>query len=194
MKSFKRSNAPDWLLKNWVKWGERFKQKLDNSKKKNEFTWYSYKKEKVNKLLYPILRDLTQNHCSFCDGFPLQQTGETIEHFKPKSKFPLLSYQWENLYISCHNCQQKLDEFNDSLLQPDKIDYEFSEYFIYNYASGEIKENPAKPLSNQQKAKETIRIYRLNDFGRPEDRKRVFKQFNDSNNPVIDDFAYRFML
>lgn len=194
MKPFKRSKAPDWLIKNWKKWGERFKQKLDNSKKKNEFIWYSYKKEKVNKLLYPILRDLTQNHCSFCDGFPLQQTGETIEHFKPKSKFPLLSYQWNNLYISCHNCQQKLDEFNDSLLKPDKSDYKFSEYFIFNYSSGEIKENPAKSLSNQQKAKETIRIYRLNDFGRPEDRKRVFKQFNDSNNPVIDDFAYRFML
>lgn len=194
MKSFKRSNAPDWLLKNWVKWGERFKQKLDSQSKKNEFTWYVYNKVKVNQLLYPILRELTQNHCSFCDGFPLQQTGETIEHFKPKSKFPLLSYQWENLYISCHNCQQKLDEFNNSLLQPDEIDYEFSEYFIYNYASGEIKENPAKSLLNQQKAKETIRIYRLNDFGRPEDRKRVFKQFIDSKNPEIDDFAYRFML
>lgn len=194
MKPFKRPKAPDWLIKNWKKWGERFKQKLDNSKKKNEFTWYSYKKEKVNKLLYPILRNLTQNHCSFCDGFPLQQTGETIEHFKPKSKFPLLSYQWKNLYISCHNCQQKLDEFNDFLLKPDNRNYKFSEYFIFNYSSGEIKENPAKPLSNQQKAKETIRIYRLNDFGRPEDRKRVFKQFNDSNNPVIDDFAYRFML
>ncbi len=28
---------------------------------------------------------------SFCDGFPLETTGETIEHFRPKSSFPLLS-------------------------------------------------------------------------------------------------------
>lgn len=56
-----------------------------------------------------------------------------------------------------------------------------------------LEPNPRITNEDQKRAKIIIELYGLNDFDRPEDRYRVWKQFDDSNNPVIDEFAYRFL-
>ena len=50
------------------------------------------------------LMSMTNAHCSFCDGFPISNTGDAIEHFKPSSVYHELAYQWENLYYICTKC------------------------------------------------------------------------------------------
>ncbi len=66
--------------------------KIHEEKLKN---WCEIKKEwQSSGMIYKLLRDelskLTNEHCSFCDGFPLNDTSkETIEHYFPKKMFPL---------------------------------------------------------------------------------------------------------
>ena len=40
--------------------------------------------------------------CAYCEE---PDKGE-IDHFRPKSKFPRLIYQWSNWVFACHNCNQ----------------------------------------------------------------------------------------
>lgn len=117
----------------------------------------------------------------------------TIEHFKPKDNYPELSCDWYNLYICCGNCQQKSTNYSTFLLRPDAPLYNFDKYFIYNFRTGDLEINPdASPLEKKQ-ADETIKLYKLNDFNRPQSRKRELKKFADSNSPNVNDFAYRYM-
>jgi uncharacterized protein (TIGR02646 family) len=157
-----RPQQPDWLKINYKKWGIRFKKKLANPTLKNDFIWATYQRKKVNTILLPILRDSTKKHCAFCDD---KIKKGTIEHFRPSSKCPRLSYVWHNLFPCCSDCQEKRNEFTKELLKPDKPEYKFSNYFLYNSISGMIEINPRVNEKDQKKAEETIRIYKLN---RPE--------------------------
>lgn len=93
-------NETKWgKITNSEKWGRQFDAKLKNASKKNTFAWGTYQKVTVNTILEPLLREMTQNHCAFCDISPLQQSGGTIEHFHPKSKYPLLSHSWIKIVL-----------------------------------------------------------------------------------------------
>ena len=194
MIKLERPQCPLWLADIWEKKSRRWKAKLDNPQKSNNWDWYKHEGQKINIQLLPLLRKMTDDHCSFCDSFPMKRIGKTVEHFKPKSAYPLESYKWENLFLCCSNCQEKNDEFDELLLKPDEIDYEFNRYFDYDYETGFLNPNKWSSLEDQRRAEATIRIYKLNDFDRPEDRQMTFRQFYDSNNPILVEFSYRFIL
>ena len=187
---------PDFLQKNWRKWTKQY----ISSKNKNPkvvFSWYQFQNKPVNQHLKQPLKDLTKNHCSFCDGFPMgKMSRNTIEHFRPKSKYPELSYCWTNLFIACDICQEKNDNFDKLLLKPDALDYEFSKYFIFDFLNGEIKPNPKTSKIAQERAKITIDIYGLNNDDKPIFRKEEYED-NEAdflNNQLnIDKVSYRFM-
>lgn len=189
-------NKNKWgAVENQVAWGLQYEAKINNPNKSNKFTWAKYKNVEVNKLIIGDLMFMTQNHCSFCDGYPLKQMGATIEHFRPKSLFPQHSYLWINLFYCCNACQKKGERFDNRLLKPDVVGYNFFNFFICrnNGQAIFIEPNPRATQNEQQSAIITIELYGLNDSDRPEDRFRVWIQYNDSNNPVIDEFAYRFL-
>ena len=194
----KRPEAPAFLTSNYKKWGKRYKAKRDNPAKSNEFKWATYQYTKVNKLLLSILRDNVNNaHCSFCDGFPLDSTGETIEHLRCVSTYPLLSYYWQNLFYCCKYCNEhKQENPEKKLLRPDSFDYEFEKYFIFDPDTGKINVNPDPNLSDleRENASNIINLYGLNEYNRPFRRKFYLKQFQKMENPEIEDFPYRFIL
>jgi uncharacterized protein (TIGR02646 family) len=175
-----RPEAPQFLKDNWQKWGEEFqKNKEENSS--FSFQWKQYNKQKVNHLLLPILKDeMHKDHCVYCDGY--LRSSETIEHFRPKSRFHLLVYQWENLFYACTICQKnKLEEFDEKLLKPDEEDYSFEKYFLYNFSSGEIEINPSSTIIEQERAKKTIKLLKLNDEGLCKQRKREKKHYDNKD-------------
>ena len=192
-----RPEAPAELAQNWEKWGQDYqKKKLANPRYK--FTWRQEHQGRtihVNKLLFPLLRQMTKDHCSFCDGFPLfSRIKETIEHFKPKAIYYLEVYRWDNLFLCCYKCQfAKGKKFRDTLLKPDDTKYEFDKYFVVDFETGEISPNPASPPEEQQRAKDTISIYNLNDPERLTDRICEFRKYTSIPNPNLTDFSYRFM-
>jgi hypothetical protein len=79
-------------------------------------------------------------------------------------------------------------------LKPDQASYNFRYYFIYSYSNGIIKPNPARNSEEQERAKITIELYGLNNWGRPDERVKERQKFLDASNPNINDYSYRFIL
>ncbi|MBC8045051.1 MAG: TIGR02646 family protein [Rhizobacter sp.] len=196
MMKLQRGAAPDFLKENYKQWGKDYEQmRLANPS--TRFNWRSYAGVPVDKQLKSSLNAITKNHCSYCDGFPLGTTSlETIDHFRPKSKYPCLAYVWHNLFLCCTVCQQaKRDTFDKKLLKPDVQAYQFHTYFTVNYSNGEIAANPAASSTDQDRANFTINVFGLNKPGRPESRFREYCLFQLAGKSVhIDDFSYRFFM
>lgn len=194
MMKLDKTPVPDFLRNNYKKWGKKYKAKRENPNKSDTFVWATFQGQKVNKLLLPFLRIETNSHCSFCDGFPIDSTGETIEHFRPKSTFPLLSYVWHNLFYCCNHCNQNKGENAErNLLKPDGFEYSFEKYFLFDYDSGEIVANPALSSTDEIMVKNTIRLFGLNKFNRPYRRRQFLKIFQKTSEPEIEEFPYRFI-
>lgn len=187
-----RPAPPDTLVQNWEAWGLEYEQKkVKNSKL--EFKW----RRRVYSSLIESLLVMTRKHCSFCDSSPMRsQIRETIEHFRPKESYPRLVYQWDNLFACCDKCQNaKGKKFDESLLKPDEIEYEFYRYFFFDAQTGELKPHHQATLEDQHRANVTIELYKLNEFGRPDARLTVLEMSAALQNSslTIDDFSYRFM-
>ncbi|MFM2197357.1 MAG: hypothetical protein RLZZ505_789 [Verrucomicrobiota bacterium] len=190
MRKFQRAAEPDFLTNRWEKWGLEWEERHAENPRAS-FHWHQFDGEQVNQKLLPLLKSQTQDHCSFCDNFPVSPPSiDTIEHFRPKAHFPRQAYQWENLYFCCMYCQQKSDEFDERILQPDALDYEFERYFRWDYTLGTIEINEQASDEDQQRAEITRKIYRLNE-GHPSLRKRELRRRNQGLTDPLDDFAYR---
>jgi uncharacterized protein (TIGR02646 family) len=195
MKYTRRTSTPVCLKGNSRIWGNGYENYLQLKPKSQYFSWHSCYNE-----LEDALFRMNVNHCSFCDMRPLRASGPTIEHFKPKKKYPRFAYFWSNLFYACSNCQKKNKKTSSKLLKPDDPNYDFKHFFIRVFSTGEIKPNPARSNHEQERAKITIEFYGLNKWDRPDER---FKERNDfledqklgkakANN--IDNYSYRFYL
>lgn len=191
-----RIASPKCLIENYKKWGKELKANW-KANPNYTFHWHSSYEE-----IADALCAITENHCSFCDIQPLKQSGATIEHFKPKKKFPLLAYVWINLFYCCANCQKKRDDFDENCkpLKPDQINYDFRYYFRIEETIEEvfIRPNPERSAEEQERAEETIKLYGLNKFARPEARKSVLEDFREDQRlgkvKNINKYSYRFIL
>lgn len=186
MNKIVRTPAPGWLKEKWEEWAKKYSEG-------KKFNWPQ--REKRYPELVERLSKMTKKHCSFCDAYPMiWKIPHTIEHFRPKTKFPLLAYQWDNLFLCCGICQKKGDEFDDRLLKPDDDSYHFDKYFIINWDTGKLTPNPEKSVSDQKRAEKTIKFYRLNKYGRPDARLEELESYKKTKEPDIDKFSYRFFI
>ena len=44
------------------------------------------------------------NKCAFCESIVTAVSYQNVEHFRPKSIYPSLAYEWENLLFACTVC------------------------------------------------------------------------------------------
>ncbi|MBJ9256026.1 hypothetical protein I5495_01500 [Citrobacter amalonaticus] len=193
MYPFVRSVCPDYLNTCWQALGIRFRDARARNPR-YKFIWYAkfQKDESLRRLL-----EMTKGHCAFCDGANLgAESRKTIEHFRPKSEFHTLAYQWENLYPCCDQCQSaKGEDFDEGLLAGDQAGYAFESYFSLDYSSGAILPNPVASDNDQQRARITIAFYGLNVEERKIARKRQHKFYQSRPDDMhLDDFSYRFYL
>ena len=193
---FVRPPQPTFLQANYKQWGREYKAKRDASPTA-KFRWRTHEHRPVNQHLLNTLNISAKQHCAFCDGFPLGTTArETLEHFRPVTRYPRLAYVWWNLFVCCDKCQEtKHDQFDRKLLKPDGEGYTFARYFMNNYATGEIEVNPAANELDRKRAEITIRLYGLNAHGRPQSRLREYRKYTklaDTEAYELDDFPYRF--
>lgn len=190
MRKFQRAAPPEFLATVWEQWGQEWEQRRV-ANRDTKFNWHQVDGQPVNHLLLPTLKAQTQDHCSFCDNYPVSPPSiETIEHFRPKALFPRLAYCWTNLYFCCTWCQQKNDCFDEAALQPDGAVYEFDRYFRWDYTLGTIEINDLASAEDQKRARVTQDLYRLNQ-GHPMFRKRELHRRSRFKDLPLDDFAYR---
>lgn len=198
MKQIFRTPAPSVIATNWKQWGRAFHSN------DGTFYWHQSGGQGVNKILEPFLISMTNNHCAFCDGTPFGHMSPfTIEHFRPKHLFKKLAFHWHNLFPCCYVCQAASNKawrtsFNKAVLKPDDSNYQFSKYFVADFASGRIEVNPTSSASDQNRAQVTIDAYDLNAEIKCKLRASVIKQFKDgiNENPpkTLDDFSFRFFI
>ena len=176
---------------------ESWTNKLIEKRKENPkyWNWHEYKNEKVEHILTIVLSELTNKHCSYCDIRPLVKGGikPSIDHFKPKSLFPELAFEWSNLFLSCYQCQEyKGSKYPETEpLKPDNLNYEFDYWFEINWETNEIKPNPLRSLEEQKRANITINWLGLNKDDRPVIRGEELEKYNGEN---LEDYSYRFFL
>ena len=195
MEKIVRSETPDWLAEKWEEWGVAWEEKYQRNQKSSEFSWRQHNGFGKDNLVEKLLL-MTHDHCSFCGISRMQVLQPTIEHFRPETVFPRLAYQWENLFISCHKCQEKGDSFDDKLLKPDDEDYDFDTFFDIDWETGKLEPSEVATLEQKARAKYTIEQYKLNDDGRPQARKDELETFQSSSLNLDNPYkwAYRFYL
>ncbi len=153
----------------------------------------------MNQHIEPLLKELTDDHCSYCDHFPPQRSDDTIDHFSPKGdeQFYHLAYEWTNLYSGCADCQgEKGTQYDAALLRPDAADFTFERYFVYNYLEHTIEVYPLASHEERHKAEVTIRIFGLNDRkGIKTNRRHAMERFMGMKKEELNllDFPHRFM-
>ena len=172
MKHCTRSPCPQWLEEHWEEWGAEYaRRRADNPQYR--FAWKQWKGLKTNHRLLPLLKAMTQDHCAYCDCSMETGTDQTIDHFKPKARFPKEAYRWQNLYLCCRQCQEKDDDhFRENLLRPDEEGYSFERYFTYKYQDGKIAVNLSADEDVQRRAQLTIDYLKLNKSPRPMHARR----------------------
>ena len=193
MRKQTRPPKPDILVQH----GDRWSQQWANLREQNPaaaFQWYEVEGRSSREWLLPVLREMTQGHCAFCDAYPLEdRSKEPIEHFKPKHEpqFHSDAYAWENLFYACEFCQgEKQGQWDDGLLKPDADDYAFEKYFQFDFTTGELKPNAVVSESDQLRASVTIKMYGLDHEKRRRFRRLELRKWSRKGQE-LDDWAYR---
>lgn len=197
MNRFTRTACPTTLSEKWEEWGNRYIRNREQNPGFS-FEWPEVQGKPLNQHLLPELLAMTQQHCSYCDGYPLRYADRTIDHFRPKSNPAFYGEvcKWENLYVSCIHCQKaKMEQYHRGLLRPDAEDYNFNRYFEYNYTDHTIQSNPLASLTDQERAEVTIEVFRLNEPGLAASRSIEYERFfiTDRGLPW-ETYSFRFIL
>ncbi len=194
MKKFNRSAEPAICTEHSEAWNAQWVARL-KANSGAVFSWYHIDKKSAREHMLPALRAQSLGHCSFCDAFPVEGvSNETIEHFRPKSKFPEQAYSWANLYYCCDACQNaKREQWDDQLLHADAADYEFSRYFDFDFTTGAIRPNPLATEAEQQRAAVTVKLYGLDLPSRRRNRLDEARRYDRSKpGELLDElWAYR---
>lgn len=191
MRKVNRNEAPACLVAGAPGWTLDYVAKREMNPA-YKFSWR-------NQACYDAIRRqlvaMTQDHCAFCDGRIGTESRETVEHFRPKSVFPGLAYEWTNLFPCCDVCQSnKREQFDALLLKPDELTYLFEDYFVANFLTGALEPRPDAPEEARRRAEVTINLYGLNLPARKVARLREMNSYLLNIEHCIDDYNYRYFL
>ncbi len=119
----------------------------------------------------PRMGERTNNICWYCERqcFADSNVGDqspTLDHFRPRRRFPHLTYVWSNWVFSCRRCNdEKADKWPLGAFV-DPCDSDISrhpeQYFTYDWLTGEILPKEDITEIARRKAKDTISALNLN--------------------------------
>jgi uncharacterized protein (TIGR02646 family) len=106
-----RTEKPDVLVQNAKNWTIEYlkaKQIYDISKTpENKKTFQNIEKRYNHNEVKDSLKQMFKKKCAFCESHITHVDYGQIEHFKPKSKYPDLCFEWNNFLLSCSICNGK---------------------------------------------------------------------------------------
>ena len=116
--------------------------------------------------------------CAFCESYIENVDYGDIEHFKPKSKFPLEAVVWNNLLLSCKKCNgagQKGDAWptdaeGGPLVNP--CDEEPNDFFSFEF---DQETNISLVIPKNIRGQTAEKIYGLNKLTLVKDRNNKIK-------------------
>ncbi len=105
-----------------------------------------------------------------CEGAPeAGGRAATVDHFRPRSRFPELAYEWTNWIFSCYRCnsENKVDKWPAlGYVDPSAADMRErpDRYFDYDALTGEIVPHPSLAGDDKRRAEGTINDLGLNQL------------------------------
>lgn len=177
--AIKRLGKPDSLVRNANDWKNTL---LNEIKVKGNYKDVAEKfKNKYRQTdVQERLKEMYFGKCCYCGKGIGACSYEHIEHLKPKSIFPELCYEWNNLHWICMKCnmiKKAKWDYNNPILDP-TVD-EFTDYLEVDRFTGYMKE-----INANLRAVTTIRDPQLN---RPElikARKLILRKLDHLANLV----------
>jgi len=116
----------------------------------------------------------SNNICWYCerrceDASEVGGRAATVDHFRPLSRFPDLSYEWTNWIFSCKRCNGDYKQGKwpaSGYVDPSAIDEKErpEQYFDYDMQTGEIIPHPSLTGQAKLKAEDTITDLGLNQI------------------------------
>lgn len=162
MIKIKKASAPQVLIDNKDSWTAALKNAIDRyggydkiPDQEKQALLYHYRHNDIKK----ALAESSHSKCAFCESKPGESGNIEVEHFSPKSLYPDLTFEWDNLLPACRKCNEAklaFDTIDDPIIDPSKIDPET--VLTYNY----LRICPIKGTENEKRAMTTIDVCNLN--------------------------------
>ncbi|MFT5874374.1 MAG: hypothetical protein ACI8WT_003335 [Clostridium sp.] len=165
MHKVERNEAPLELIQKDKEWKNQLiiDQNLNHD-------WNKFSKTTLKKEILKNLKHMYGGCCCYCEGKPGSVSYAEIEHFKPKSIFKELCFDYSNLHYSCKRCNlAKGNKINSIMFNP--IDDDPEDYINY---IGEI----AVSIDIDELGTEMIDVLKLNERSDlKEERSKYFSKF-----------------
>lgn len=101
------NNATNWTNAYLQAKEEQSQQNTEEDKKKTKKIVKEIEKKYNHKDVKKSLKIMFNNKCAFCESYITHIDYGQIEHFKPKTKYPELCFEWTNFLLSCSVCNGK---------------------------------------------------------------------------------------
>ncbi|MBQ7291289.1 MAG: TIGR02646 family protein [Clostridia bacterium] len=162
MTKFEKPDAPQVLSDNQAIWTKALLdavalygsyKKIPEAEKKSLLSHYKHKD--IQELLFAC----NHHKCAFCECKPGETSNIEVEHFEPKSIYPDLAFEWDNLLPSCRKCNEAKSDHDtrtSPIINPAKEDPEM----LLTYDSLRIV--PLQGSGQEKKADNTITVCNLN--------------------------------
>ena len=116
MHKVERNSGPQGLAKKNKEIQDKIKKNVDLD---IEIEWGKFKNSKIGKETKEALNEMYLGCCMYCEGSLGVTSHEQIEHFRPKSKFKELCFEYNNLHLACQICNSnKGNKFSENYIDP----------------------------------------------------------------------------
>jgi uncharacterized protein (TIGR02646 family) len=121
---------------------------------------------RVEKYVKEEIAKMSWDNCAYCQSDAQAGQAGHVEHFRPKSLFPSLAYDWGNYFLGCERCNlTKSDKWpaTGAFVRPDQGDP--SARFVFDDKGG------ISPAPGDAEAQVTVQSLRLDRKGLSAKRK-----------------------
>lgn len=164
MHKVERNKPPEGLEEKSIEFNKELNKETNITKVWEQFTGTKLKKQTLNQL-----KEMFKGCCAYCEGEYDDTSYGEIEHFKPKSSYPELMFEYNNMNLACRICNtNKKEKFDDKLINPTVENPE--EHLRYQTYL-------LKPLD--ERGKLTIDTFDINNKERLNKRQKIYDNINN---------------
>ncbi|MGE3821821.1 MAG: retron system putative HNH endonuclease [Isosphaeraceae bacterium] len=137
-------------------------------------SWASFLGTVARRDVEAALDRYARGKCAYCENV----AAKDVEHFQPKTTYPVRMFAWDNFLRGCKNCNNAkvdrfpVDEFSERLLIDPSADDPL-DYFVWDTMTGMTGVNPAP--GRRPRATETRRLFGLDQEPLREERRMKLK-------------------
>jgi len=125
MIKIKRQKCPAALEKNRDTWTKKLLEFINNGQDVPKHITEQYKHQDIK----DSLKNDSHEKCIYCETRVTPSYFGDVEHIKPKSRFPELTFDWNNLGFVCAQCNnRKSDKYDENILYINPYEEEPSDF------------------------------------------------------------------